>query len=299
MSILDQTYLSKIKEGTREEALQAAKDAGKEYEPLWFDYREQNWDTALYYLQFLPGENGPYPEINLENWFPDFSDIQEEIQAAGRENPIFAAPKKDEEDPLEEIEEAFETACMIHFDAEKPVKNLLKNIQSTLQIFIPLLPNEETIPQQRYSGCDTESPQWKSVVNWALQNVTDWKQDNPPKLLQELAENATYGGQPGLIVPLDGKDVVLWIESKNLHELITSQGEGCKTSLAIYDFINGSGYDLDTITVNWKNVPKVEGSQPGIINNFIEDVFGIVGNTPITIPNKGRSYSDNIWLPTK
>lgn len=296
MSILESNILDKIEEGTKEEALAAAQSAGKEYTPLWFDYRDKDWECALHYIKFCEGEKGAFPEITLEKWFPDFSEPRREIHERGRENPIFA-PTEEGDEALDEIKDAFQTSCMEAFDAEKPVKDLISSIRETLQVFIPLLPDEETIPQQRFSGCDIESEEWKTLAKWARENVIHWKRENPENLLQELAENASYGGQPGLVVSLDGKDILQWMECQDLYEVITSQGESNKTSLAVYDFVNGSGHDLEGITVRWKNVPRTQGSQPGIINNFIESVFGLVGNSRISIPGKGCGCWDNLWLP--
>lgn len=280
---------------THEEALALATQAGKDFTALWFEQRDQDWDTVLHYVEFETGEKGSYPEIGAKDFYPDFSHPYREIHSAARENPLYP-PTEEGDEKLQELQVAFEEASLQENSWEKEVEKLIPRIRQNLSLFLPILPDEETIPQARISGCDTESPQWETLKDWANTHVTQWcRSGSAEELLTELAENASYGGQPGLVVQLDGKDFTNWMKEKSLYEVLQGFGK-TKASLAVYDFNNGSGHDIEALEIDWKKVTPATGSQPGIINNFIESVFGLVGNSSISIPGKGRGCWDNLWL---
>lgn len=300
MSLIDKKHLDAIESGTKKQALAAAKAAGTEYQPLWFDYNDSNWEIALGYIRVEEDVEKRFPALSFDNFQGDFSEPFKEIHRAARENPIFAATEKGDVG-LQKLKDTFQESCEETFDATVPVKELIKGIRQDLAVFLPILPGQDvSIPQMRFSGCDKESDEWKTFASWAKDHIIESESKYPlEKSLQELADNASYGGEPGLVVLLDGKDFLRWMEEKSIWPVIQGFGK-TKASLAVYDFLNGSGHDIEGMAINWKAVTEPLASRAGIINNFIDAVFGLVGISKIYIPkplpNSGSGCNSNIWF---
>lgn len=292
--ILEKKTLEKIESGTFEEALAAAVEAGKEYAPIWFDYRDRDWDHALHYITWKEGPKGKIPQLDFSEIYYDFSEPLKEIHRAGRENPIFAATDEGDE-RLEEVKSAFQIACEETFDLATPVLKLISEIRQDLSIFVPLLREDTAIPQARISGCDTKSNEWRRLLHWVKTHITAVNRASLAEAMEELAANASYGGDAGLVAKLDGKEFVQWLKGDDIYQILRQKGRE-KASLAIYDFNNGSGHDIESVELDWKKLRRAPKSPIGIINNFIESVFGIVGNSSIHIPNRGTGYRANIWV---
>lgn len=301
-TILPNECLDIIETGTKKQAIAAAKKAGKEYQALWFDYRDNDWETALHYTCIEPAtEKTPaHPRLTFENFCPDYDTVIREIHRAGRENPIFPATDKGDE-ALQQVKGAFILANEENFDGRKPVMDLIGSIKQDLAIFVPLLPGPDTtIPMERMSGCDQTSKEWKTFAAKAKNLVIAEGSKYPlEKVLPELAGNASYGGEAGLVVLLDGKDFLKWMKEKDLWKVLRTFGK-TKASLAVYDYNNGSGHDVEGNIIDWKKLRRPKQAQPGIVNNFIDSVFGIVGISKIDIPSNfnisGSGTWANIWF---
>jgi hypothetical protein len=300
MSLIETTHLATIAQGTREQALEAAKQAGKEYEPIWFEPQDAQWECALQCIRMKTQGETTFPTLTLENLEGDFSQPLEEIHHAARENPAFQANEAGNK-ALKKVKKAFVVACEEAFDPTQKVKALIKSIRQTLAVFLPILPGGDiAIPRKKYSGCDTDSQEWKDTVAWTKTHIIQAESKYPlEKALQELEDNANYGGEPGLLVRMDGEDFLKWMEKKSPWKVVQDWGKS-KATLAVYDFGNGSGHDIESMMVAWNKIVQPPKARAGIINNFLEAVFHPTGNSEILIPshlpNHGRDCYSNLWF---
>jgi hypothetical protein len=276
--------------------LEAATTLGHQAQITEFDSRYCDWSTALPYVDFRPAQGGKKaPELSL---FLGKSGVQGLIA-------VEDALERNQNSPLGDISEIFDAwkkAAQENSPARRSVLQMVQGLQQTLTMFLPLLGPEEEIPEKRGSGCIVTSPEWQKMLAWAKQNISTWNGRAPQEqLLIELAENASYGGTPGLTFKLSGLEVAEWIEVGSLQPVLAQKAQAQDKhnplgSLAVYDFLNGSGHDIEGLLPNWENLQWPSEPRLGIINNFIDAVFWMTGNSPVTIPGKGTRCEDILWF---
>jgi hypothetical protein len=305
-----ETLKSALQEKSHQECLEIARTAGKEETPLYFDTRYPILGTLLPYIGFVTPPETPntYPYIKSDEcWVTDelvanlHTGTYNTLRKAALYTENYPTTTKGEEN-FQEVYEAFQTSCLDTFNVEPTILDAIKSQNQNISLFLSIIPGyagDTYLPEGRYAQVDQSTKPWenfkKELLHLTENNIS---KDELKTQLQELAENATYGGHCGVVVTIKGPELAEWIQTKDLLSILKSRYAKTpeKTRVAIYDFLNGSGHDVD-LPLDWNKLQINWEGPCGIINNFIEAVFGLVGNSTIPLP-KGSGCWHNIWFKT-
>lgn len=285
--------------------LALARKEGKENTGVSFD-RSSDMSEVLYYLQFERGtfeRNQAYPELRpatIEKSIQETSHyLFAEIRSAAREVETYAATQAGN-DRLDELKDAFTEGMLANKKGnQEEIFNILGYLGQKLTLFATMIPGFEgnTYVEEVQYACDPKSKAWKKYVR-KIQNMSRETPEETNKTLEVIRENATYGGIPGILFQIDGHELAKWIKTRNLTKIIRERNndENHLCDVGVLNFNNGSGH-IESMKIDWSKFTINWQSPAGIVNNYIDDIFGRCGNSKLSLPKHLDTGSHQvIWL---
>lgn len=309
-----------LREGEKSALSQVCNQIGEHFTSDIFEYDQYNWE---FFFDMFTFENG-YPELNIDEFLQNnfhflygsdgggYSHI-DQVEALVHEVKEVLRKRGDiEEDHVQELaQDVYDRAE--NYGVPNAIKQGVRSISQNLFLWVPLC-DSGGIGQMSISGCDTDCENWKQFETFFRkyfcpsmipdEKPAEWK--SADFWMETFAGNASYGGDAGIGIPLDGNEFIDWVEGENLIGIVRS----CEKSwveVGVLTFGNGAGH-LETLPMDlsdyqlpaeeWEGKTEEdalkETVQVGIINNFIDSVFGISGFSSL-----GGSYNDNTWVSVK